>query len=181
MLPSGKRLEVLEIRDEWTRVQLEEFRGELKEGWVLSRYLIERPPWEAQAKRLLEENSSLREKLAMIEKNWEESSRQAQELQTKLQESAESLRQVQSDFDSLKSESADFLSLKERYETTRSALDKAEEAVSKLSKENEILKSSQRVEWILAGALIFLGAWVIGLIVGRREKKRRRGVSGFSR
>ena len=147
----------------------------------MSRYLIQREPWESQAKRLLKENTSLREKLAMIEKKWQESSGQAEELEKKFQQTSENLKQVQTDFFSLKHESSDFLKLKEQYETTKSTLQTAQEMVQKLTKENEVLKSSQHVEWLLAGALIFFGAWLIGLIIGRREKKRRTAPTRFVR
>jgi hypothetical protein len=48
-----------------------------------------------------------------------------------------------------------------------------------LTDENEILKASQYVRWFLAGALVFLGALLMGLVLGRREKKRRKGLSGW--
>lgn len=177
MLSSGERVEVLETGNDWTRVRVLGSEGEQKEGWVLSRFLIERQPWEMQARNLAKETTSLKEKLGVMEKKWRESSNRARELQEKLQKTSESLKKVQGDFDSLKNESSDFLELKREYEAATSDLKTAQDAVQRLTKENEILESSKTMEWLLAGALIFLGAWLIGLIIGQREKKRRRAFS----
>jgi len=177
MLSSGERVEVLETGNDWTRVRVLGSEGEQKEGWVLSRFLIERQPWEMQARNLAKETTSLKEKLGLTEKKWRESSNRARELQEKLEKTSESLKKVQADFDSLKNESSDFLKLKREYEAATSDLKTAQDAVQRLTKENEILESSKTMEWLLTGALIFLGAWLIGLIIGRREKKRRRGFS----
>jgi len=177
ILSSGERLEVLETGNDWTRVRVLGSEGEQKEGWLLSRFLIERQPWEMQARNLAKETTSLKEKLGVTEKKWRESSNRARELQEKFQKTSESLKKVQADFDSLKNESSDFLELKREYEAATSDLKTAKDAVQRLTKENEILQSSKIMEWLLAGALIFLGAWLIGLIIGRREKKRRRAFS----
>jgi SH3 domain protein len=130
-----------------------------------------------QAENLAEENASLKEKLGEIEKKWRESSDRAQELQENLEETSEDLKRVQADFDSLRKESSDFLKLKQEHETAMSNLKTAQDAVQRLTKENEILEYSRTARWLLAGALIFVVAWFIGLIIGRREKKRRRGLS----
>ncbi len=177
MLSSGKPVEVLETGNDWTRVRVLGSEGEQKEGWVLSRFLIERQPWEIKARNLEKETTSLKEKLGVMEKKWRESSNHARELQEKFQKTSESLKKVQADFDSLKEESSEFLKLKRDHEAATSNLKTAQDAVQRLTQENEILESSKTMEWLLAGALIFLGAWLIGLIIGRREKKRRRALS----
>jgi SH3 domain protein len=181
MLSSGEALEVLETRDDWTHVRFLDSEREQKEGWVLSRYLVNRQPWEAQAERLSKENTSLKEKLAMMEKKWEDSSQQGDELQKKFQQTSEALKKVQADFDSLKDESTHFLKLREQYEAANAALQTAQSTVQELTKKNEILRSSQNIRWFLAGGVVFLSALLIGLIIGRREKKRRTGLTSWKR
>lgn len=172
MLSSGEPVEILEIRDDWTRIRLLNPESERKEGWVLSRFLIERQPWEAKARGLSKENASIREKLAMVEEKWKESSRRAGELQKELQHSSEAFKQAQANFDSLKKEASDYLALKEKYEAVRSTLQTAEENIQHLTKENESLRSSQGIKWFLAGALIVFSSLLIGLVIGRRQRKR---------
>jgi len=70
-LPSGMPVEVLESQEGWSRVQPLESRQRSIKGWVLSRYLITRLPWETQARSLEQENIQLKEKLARIEEERE--------------------------------------------------------------------------------------------------------------
>jgi len=138
-LPSGIAVDVLESQEGWTRVRpLEPGQGDI-EGWILSRYLITRLPWEVHARSLKLENNKLKEKLVRIEKEWEEV---------------------------LKRESSDYLKLKIAYET-------AQRTVQTLTKENENLRSSQMNKWFAMGALVLLCGFMIGLMIGRQQKKRR--------
>ncbi len=71
-LPSGMPVEVLESQEGWSSVHpLKPGQRSIK-GWVLSRYLITRLPWETQARSLKQENVQLKEKLARIEEEREE-------------------------------------------------------------------------------------------------------------
>ena len=67
-LPSGQPVEVSESQEGWCRVNVSEGDNKNFQGWVLSRYLISRLPWEIQAKSLIKENVLLKERLARIEK-----------------------------------------------------------------------------------------------------------------
>lgn len=138
-LPSGLPVEVFESQEGWSRVcPLESGRGSI-EGWVLSRYLIIRQPWEIQARSLKQENAQLKEKLPRIEKEWEET---------------------------LKRKADDYLKLKAAYEITQ-------KTVQMLSEENENLRSSQINKWFAIGALVLLCGLMIGLMIGRQQKKYR--------
>lgn len=77
-VPSGLPVEVVEMRDGWSRVHIMDGGDGVVEGWVLSRYLVNRLPWENQAKTLQEENTQLKEKLAMVDQKWENKIRQEQ-------------------------------------------------------------------------------------------------------
>ena len=69
-LRSGDRVEVLEAGETWSHIR--PFRDGISdtEGWVLSRYLVERQPWEVQAKSLLRENGQLKMRLETARMNW---------------------------------------------------------------------------------------------------------------
>jgi SH3 domain protein len=71
-LPSGLPVEVLESQEGWNRVRLLEGDQGALEGWVLSRYLVTRLPWEKQARSLTKENTRLKEKIANIDTEWAE-------------------------------------------------------------------------------------------------------------
>jgi len=66
-LPSGHPVDILKTQEGWSLVRFLADDQENLKGWVLSRYLIIRPPWENQTKLLLQENAVLKEKLARLE------------------------------------------------------------------------------------------------------------------
>ncbi len=76
-IPSGLEVEVLDVegldvQDGWSLVRTLEPENKATKGWVLSRYLIIRKPWENQTKALKQKNLKLNNKLAGIEKEWKE-------------------------------------------------------------------------------------------------------------
>jgi SH3 domain protein len=170
---SGQPLEVLEVEGDWSHVNLLKGGQPVQEGWILSRYLVRRLPWELQTKSLSEENASLKERLARLEEEIGQIQRINKELATKLESSNESLKKTADQYNSLKKGAASYLELKRDYEAAKSALVTAEEKVRKLSEENEILNSSQRNKWFATGALVLLCGLMIGVVVGSRQKKRR--------
>ena len=69
-IPSGLPVEILESQDGWSYIHLSApERGNMR-GWVLSRYLITRLPWEDQAKSLIKETSQLEKRLTSIDNEW---------------------------------------------------------------------------------------------------------------
>jgi SH3 domain protein len=96
-IPSGLPVEVYETQEGWSRVRvLEEDEGVL-EGWILSRYLVRRLPWEDQAKTLKEENVRLKEKLATINEKWEAKIRHQQGFSEQLKNNYEIARKTASE------------------------------------------------------------------------------------
>jgi SH3 domain protein len=65
MPSSGQPVKVLDSRGDWSRVRLLGRGVDYKEGWMLSRFLVDRLPWEVQAKSLKDENTHLKEQLAL--------------------------------------------------------------------------------------------------------------------
>ena len=170
---SGQPLEVLNAQGEWSLVRFETRWGDSVEGWVLSRYVITRLPWALEAKSLKEENGSLKGTLARVEKELAEASRQQQILGSKLKETSEALDKAEGAYESLKQEAADYLKLKDAYTANRSTLEKSQKELQRLTEEYKRLRSSERNRWILTGGLVLLCGLIIGLVIGRREKKRR--------
>ena len=168
-LGSGQPVDVLESQDDWSHVRVLEHKLGNLEGWVLSRYLITRLPWEFLAKPLKEENAKIKEKLTRIEKNFEETARREQILIKETKEDTEALEKLQNEYETLRRESADYLELKDAYEKTRSA----QKSIKKLTQENETLRNSQRSRWFATGALVLLCGLIIGVILGRQQKKRK--------
>jgi len=170
MLFSGRPLEVVSTQGEWSQVKV--LDGD-KEGWVMSRYLISRPPWEVQAKKLQEDLVSLNAKLTRVQKEFADESQQRQGLAAELKRKTEELQAVTKEYLELKKGADGYLRLKTLYEAAEKNMKAAQDELSKLTEENESLKSSQQNRWFLSGALVLLCGLLIGGIVGRQQKRRK--------
>jgi len=172
MPSSGQPLEVLDAQGDWTQVRMHKPDGDTVEGWVLTRYLSARLPWEVQAETLNAENASLKEKLAYAEMQLKEATVREQDLARKLKENTEALEDVRAEYDSLKRRAADYLKLEAAYEANLSKLETAEADVHRLAEEVKQLRSSKRNRWFLTGALVLFSGLIIGLVLGRQRRRR---------
>jgi len=170
MLFSGRPLEVLDTRGDWSQVKVLDSD---KEGWVLTRYLVTRLPWEVQAKKLQEDSVSLNSKLNRLQKEFADESQQRQGLAAELKQKTQELEALNKEYLELKKGAEGYLRLKTIYEATEKDLKAAQSELSKVAAENETLRSSQRNRWFLSGAVVLLCGLLIGGIVGRQQKKKR--------
>jgi SH3 domain protein len=172
-LRSGQPLEVLESREDWSRVRLTGPELGHVEGWVLSRYLSKKQPWEIQAISLKKENARLKEELNGIKEQWQKAAQEEKGVSEELKGNLQDLQRVRSAYETLKQEAAGFLKLKSVHEVTSKTLETSRETVQRLNKENEDLRSSQKNKWFATGALVLLCGLMIGLLMGRQYKKRK--------
>ena len=171
MLRSGQAVEVITEKQGWSNVRTTRESGG-KEGWILTRYLMSREPWERRVKSLEAENAKLRETVNPVQGELQEVKARNAEIEKELKKTTEALRTVKNDYEKLKNEASGFLDLKEHFDTTKADLARVQEDLAKVTEENMQLRSSHRHRWFLAGALVLLFGLIIGLIMGRREKKR---------
>lgn len=170
---SGQPLEILETEGDWTHVQWTRSGSSPIEGWLLNRYIIRRIPWEAQAKVLRDENQALKEKLSRLQEENKNVVQAEEGLAKALKERDQRIARLTAEYDSLKRASAEFLSLKTLYRSAQMRMETAENNVKTLSAEIEVLRASQRNRWFAIGALILLCGLMIGLVMGRQQRKRR--------
>ncbi len=173
MLPQDEPVEILNTQEGWSYVRLLDTSWENKEGWIVSGFLVSRVPWERQAESLKDENARLKEKLNRIEGEWEKLSGEREQMRTKLAGTERAFGETKKKYQTLREEAASFLELKKEHEI---ALEKMQEALAtaeKLTKENNELKSSQRNTWFLTGGAVMLVGLIFGLVLGKREKKRK--------
>jgi SH3 domain protein len=174
MLSTGDPVEILEEQKDWSLVRLVDSPDQ-KEGWVLNRYLMYRKPWRIQSEDLAQQNEQLKERVTALQ----EGKVDANSLQTELEQTKQKLEKARLDFENLKLESANYLQLKEEYQGLQAALENARQEAQKLSEETESMRLTQNVKWFLAGGLVFLVGWLIGLSMGRLQKRRRRTTYEF--
>lgn len=172
MLRSGTPVQLLETQEEWSRVQIIK-NGEAKTGWVLSRYLMTRLPFEQQANALRKEINPLREKLPSVERKLNDKTVQVNELTKKLEETSKSFKNVERQYELLKKEAADYLAVKKAHDAAQSELLSIRKDLESMTTKYTQLKSSKDINWLMTGAGVLLCGLFMGLIFGRREKKRK--------
>jgi SH3 domain protein len=170
MLFSGRPVEVLDTRGEWSQVKVSD---DGKEGWVLSRYLITRPPWEVQAKKLQEDSLGLNARLNRLQKEIADESQQRQSLAAELRQKTQEFEALNKEYLDLKNSAEGYLKLKTLHESTEKDLKTARSELGRVTAENEDLKSSEQNRWFLSGALVLLCGLLVGGILGRQQKKKR--------
>jgi SH3 domain protein len=173
MLSSGQPVEILENRGDWSHVRLLRGGENQKEGWTLTRYLIDRLPWELQAKTLRDENMNLKQRLTDMGRNLNGAVRRERELTIELRGKARALTKSQGAYESLKLGAKGYLDLTAKHKAALSTLQTSQQEVRRLASENEMLRSSQNNKWFATGALVLLCGLMIGLTIGRQQKKRR--------
>jgi SH3 domain protein len=170
MISSGQSVEVVREEGEWSLVKLP---GGDEEGWVVSRYLISRLPWEVQAKALQEEAATLRAKLRQTDKDFGAASGQAQDLAAELKRKTQELDRLRKEHAELRSGAEGYLKLKTLHEAAEQNLSAARNELRRVVLENEEMRSSQLTRWFLNGALVLLCGLLTGALVGRQQKMRR--------
>jgi SH3 domain protein len=163
----------MDSRENWAHVRLLDRGQGTVEGWVLSRYLINRLPWELQVANLKAENERIKDQLSSIQSAEGEATERGQKLAGELKKTSEDLKDLQSKYETLKKGASEYLNLKEEYDVTRTKLETTQKTAKILTSENERLKSSQRNKWFATGAAVLLIGLFIGLVLGKREKKRK--------
>jgi len=173
MLEEDEAVEILGNKSGWSHVRLLGAERNNVEGWVVSRYLVDRVPWKVQALAFKAENERLKERLTSLEKKFKTTSGEREKLSKSLSANEAALKNLQGKYESLVKGSAEFLKLKEDYERMESELVTAKENAQKLTKENLMLKSSERNRWFLSGGAVLLLGLIFGLVMGRQQKRRR--------
>lgn len=177
MLRSGQAVQVLEKNDAgWALVRVLDGPGKDKEGWVISRYLMERVPWEKQAAQLRQENTAIKSSLTDSDSQWLRYQTREKELTETLEKTSRELETLKKEYQALREGSADYLKLKEELDKTQAALAESQALAKRLTQENESLRFSQNVKWFVTGALVLLCGWIIGLAMGRQRRKKNTGL-----
>ena len=172
MLSSGQALEMMESEGDWSHVRYVDEKEEMKEGWVLTRFIIDRMPWQKQALSLEAENASLKKNLNPTKKDLNEALGREQQINEKLKQTNRALLNLKKEFEALKKGASGYLDLKKEHENTLSKLTSVQEQLKQVMEENLKLRSSQRHKWFLVGSAVLFSGLIIGLVLGRREKKR---------
>ena len=169
-LPSGTRLDVLELTDTGY-AHVRTYDG--TEGWIRSQYLIEEPiarhkleKAERSLARYKEQSSKLKQELKDLRKATSSLDRERNELSKKVQTAEAELSRLN------EVAAKPILLDKENRELLQKnvALDKQ---LQILSQENQSLKDSSQREWFVAGAGVLLGGLILGIMIPKIRWKKK--------
>jgi len=168
MLRPGTKVTLTSEQDGWAKVTLEDGRT----GWILRRYLSERPPWRETAERLQKENEQLRTKLNTVRTDYQQMMQKSTELQKKMDSQQSELLSAQSDYEELKKSSTNYLNLKMAYENLQNEARQTKAKLDELEKAYGKLKTSRALRWFLSGAGVLILGWIIGSSMARVKRRR---------
>ena len=168
LLRPGTQLEVLREEAGWAEVNLADGRT----GWILKRYLSERPPWRLTAEKLATENEQLRAQVATIRNGHQDLLQKNRELQKQTDLQQGELEKVRRDYEELKNSATNYLDLKVAYENLQKGARQSNAELDKLEKASGKLKTSTGIRWFLSGAGVLLLGWLIGSSMARLRRRR---------
>lgn len=164
-LPPGSAVE-LANPGQWARVRYTKPEGDTRDGWVQMKFLGSWPPDSAIARELGVENSDLKDKLSIVEK-------EKTGFILKEKELTDKLTKLNAAYEELKGGSTNYLKLKAELDAAKTSLASTQENFQTLIQENENLKLSQHIHGFIAGALVLLLGLFLGWATGRRQKRRK--------
>ena len=168
LLRPGTQLELLSEEDGWAEVTLADGRT----GWILRRYLSERPPWRVTAEKLATENEQLRAQVGTIKGGNQDLLQKNKELQKQVDLQQRELEKVSRNYEELKNSSTNYLNLKMAYENLQKGTRQSNAKLDKLEKAHGKLKTSTGIRWFLSGAGVLLLGWLLGSSVARLRRRR---------
>ncbi len=164
-IPPASEVEVISSSG-WAHVRFTKPDGQVRDGWVQSKFLGSRPPDSTIAKELNAENAVLKEQLGTLDNERTGLSQREKDL-------TEKLTKLNAAYEELKNGSANYVKLKTEFDSAKTSLASAQENIQNLIQENESLKLSQRMQWFAAGSFVLLFGWFLGWATGRRNKRKR--------
>lgn len=172
MLPSGTRVEVLEVSEEEGYSRIRTPQG--IEGWLLSRYLMDEPTArerlaraEQELARQHEETERLKHEISTLKAHKAEVERSNEELQSSNEDLSEELSNI-------RRTASRALAIERENDQFREEVTAKTEELDALLRENATLKDRSRREWFIVGAGVVLAGFVLGLIIPHIPWRRRK-------
>ena len=168
VISDGTKVTLLEVDGDWANIQLENGR----EGWTLKRYLSDKKPLQEQVTELEQVKGELEEKLEEGNTRFTELVEVNSRTEQDLTGCTVELDTIRNDFNQLQQDTADVVQTKELLATSEKQLIELSNRLTGLELENAEMKKNSSMKWFLTGAGVLLGGLFLGLIFGKRSKKR---------
>lgn len=168
VVPDGLKVELIEEIDPWAKVRTPGGT----EGWMLKRYLSGDPPLSEMVNTLSAEKAELKEKEEETSRKYDELisaySQMEQEYNTCLADRDDIRRKYQT----LQEDTADVIKIKQSLSDSGLEIHELRQKLAAVEQKNQNLKSNNSVKWFMAGGLVLILGWLIGLMTGRSRRKK---------
>ena len=171
MLRSGTKIEVLESDAEegYTRVRT----NSGAEGWVLSRYLLKRPPARVMMPDVEARLRASEERRKKLQAELKNASRDRDQVKRQLSSVESTGQGLQKDLDKVRRLSANVIKIDSQNKSLRLSLAETQATVEKLQADNKRLASRANREWFIIGSLVVIVGMLIGLILPRVRWRKK--------
>jgi len=169
VLRDGTPVTLLSDGNSWVRVRLQ--NG--KEGWILKRYLSREKPCKEQIITLQESNAMLQQELTTTREELQQLKNQQNKTEQELTACIEERDKARADYARLEQDTKNVVATKNALQKAQQQLGQLKERMAALELENTGLKKSSAIMWFLTGSGVLLLGLIIGLICGKRNRRRR--------
>jgi len=168
VISDGTPVSLLRVDGDWAQIQL----GSGREGWILKRYLSDERPLKDQVSDLEQTKADLEVELIQTDNHLTELMQVNSETEQNLVVCMDENNTVKSDYQRLKKDTTNVVQTKKKLVTTERQLNELSNRLAALELENKGLKNNTSLIWFLAGSGVLLFGLFIGVLVGKRSKKR---------
>ena len=169
ILKSNNVVEVLEKEGDYSKVQLK--NG--KDGYILSRFLTSDIPKPIIIRRLQQQAVTLKNEINDLSKSKSHLKKLTSDLKSSLSSSENELAKLKGDYGELKSGSAEYIKVKEVKDKLDIRNKDLESQTKELLEENRLLKREGKALWFASGAGVLILGWILGLVMGRIQTRRK--------
>lgn len=170
MLRSGTRVQVLDQQGGWVHIKTPDG----KSGWVLGRFLINQPvarerlaKAEAKLARLLSDDDSVQAQLNSAQEETEKLNQQVSDLSQQNQ-------QLQSDLTELREATKNTVTVLRANKLLKQQDDELKTRIDELEQENTNLSDNSAQTWFIRGAGVGLVGLLLGVVLPRLPRPRKK-------
>lgn len=169
LLKSNDEVEVIEEDGDYSKVQLK--NG--KDGYVMSRFLTSDVPKPVIIRRLQQQVATLKKEVSDISESKSHLKKLTSDLKSSLSSTGKELAELKMAYEELKSGSAEYIKVKEAKDRLEIRNQDLESQTKALLEENRLLKRQKDTLWFVSGAGVLLSGWILGLIMGHIQARRK--------
>ena len=168
LVKDGDRVELLEEKDAWARILVDE----KTEGWMPKRFLSSEAPPVKLVQILRVDNEQLKQKNAELDQELTDLKELQVDTGGELSACIAERDTIQSRYQTLEAETADVVAIKSKMDATEKEIEEVRSILAAVQQQNSELKRKSALAWFLAGGGVLLFGWIIGKFSGRSGKRK---------